>query len=88
MGCRKRGPRSDLIRLVLDLAPTSGDTHRVVVDERKCLPGRGAWVHPNPMCVDYAIRRKALPRALRVEGLLDVASLTDLKAGHNDMGTK
>jgi hypothetical protein len=39
---------------------------RVVVDTAARLPGRGAWVHPVSGCVQNAIQRKALGRALRV----------------------
>lgn len=33
----------------------------------RSLPGRGAWLCPDLTCLDSAIRRKAIPRALRVE---------------------
>lgn len=33
----------------------------------RALPGRGAWLHPR--CVETALRRRALPRALRAPGL-------------------
>ncbi|MSV42868.1 MAG: DUF448 domain-containing protein [Actinobacteria bacterium] len=64
VGCRARGGRSDLVR--------------VVVVEGACVPdplaraaGRGAWLHPDPACLDLAERRRAFPRALRVPGPLD-----------------
>ncbi|WP_267127722.1 YlxR family protein [Demequina phytophila] len=47
---------------------------RAVVDERRSLPGRGAWLHPGPECLAQALRRRALPRALRVAEL-DVSGL-------------
>ena len=37
------------------------------------LPGRGAWIHPDPECLTLAERRRAAPRALRTCGPLDVA---------------
>jgi hypothetical protein len=40
-------------------------------DPRRRLPGRGAWLHPVPECLDRAERRSAFPRALRVPGPLD-----------------
>lgn len=50
---------------------TGGVDGRVVVpDPRAVLPGRGAYLHPDPACVDLAERRRALPRALRVPGPL------------------
>ena len=48
---------------------------RVVVDERKALPGRGAWVHPTAACLDLAVRRRAVPRALRVTAPLDLTQI-------------
>ena len=39
----------------------------LVPDLRACLAGRGAWVHPDPACLDLAVRRRALARALRLE---------------------
>lgn len=68
MGCRERSVKSELLRTVAvegECAP----------DPRGTLPGRGAYVHPVPVCVDQAVRRKAFPRALRVPGPLDVKAL-------------
>ena len=68
VGCRERAAKRDLLRIVLikgECAP----------DPRGTLPGRGAYVHPAPVCVDQAVRRKAFPRALRVPGPLDVKAL-------------
>ena len=48
----------------------------VVVDTAKRMQGRGAWVHPDPGCVETAVRRNAFGRALRVTGQLDVTALT------------
>ncbi|WP_242496260.1 YlxR family protein [Xylanimonas protaetiae] len=50
---------------------------RVVVDERKALPGRGAWVHPTTACLDLAVRRRAVPRALRVTAPLDLTRVRE-----------
>jgi len=47
----------------------------VVPDLRNRLPGRGAYVHPEPGCLNLAERRKAFPRALRVAGPLDLSEL-------------
>jgi predicted RNA-binding protein YlxR (DUF448 family) len=49
----------------------------LVPDPRRRLPGRGAWLHPVPECLDRAERRSAFPRALRVPGPLDTARLRD-----------
>lgn len=61
VGCRRQASRSVLVRLALD-----GD--RVVVDQRKALPGRGAWLHPDPDCLAQALRRSSIGRALRSPG--------------------
>lgn len=47
----------------------------LVPDPRRRLPGRGAWLHPDPECLHRAERRSAFPRALRVHGRLDAAAL-------------
>ncbi|WP_232211832.1 YlxR family protein [Saccharomonospora halophila] len=46
----------------------AADGH-VVVDERRRLPGRGAWLHPDRGCLGRAERRRAFPRALRAKGV-------------------
>ncbi|GAA2989670.1 hypothetical protein GCM10010460_27750 [Microbacterium terrae] len=47
----------------------------LVPDERASLPGRGAWVHETPECVDAAVKRRAFVRALRVSGPLDTQTI-------------
>ncbi|MEE1941789.1 YlxR family protein [Streptomyces sp. TRM 70361] len=68
VGCRERSGKAGLLRVVL-----AGD--RCVPDHRGTLPGRGAYLHPVPACVDLAIRRRAFQRAFRVPGPLDTAEL-------------
>ncbi|WP_078900830.1 YlxR family protein [Streptomyces sp. SBT349] len=68
VGCRQRSARKGLLRVVVD-----GD--RCVPDHRGTLPGRGAYVHPTPTCLELAVRRRAFPRALRVQGPLDTGEL-------------
>jgi predicted RNA-binding protein YlxR (DUF448 family) len=46
-----------------------------VPDARRRLPGRGAWLHPDPDCLRSAERRRALPRALRAPASLDVSAV-------------
>ena len=48
---------------------------QVVVDVRGSLPGRGAWIHPDLACLDGAVRRRAVPRALRAAGPLDLSAV-------------
>ncbi|KAA9161560.1 DUF448 domain-containing protein [Amycolatopsis acidicola] len=68
VGCRKRASVGELLRVV-------AKDGQVVVDERRRLPGRGAWLHPDPGCLAKAERRRAFPRALRVPGTLGVQAV-------------
>ena len=60
VGCRERGPKAGLVRLVAD-----GDGG-ARVDRMGSAPGRGAYLHPGRACVEAAIARGALVRALRM----------------------
>jgi len=60
IGCRKQGSRSELVRLVAQ----GGGSSAVVVDVRRRMAGRGAWLHPNEKCLALAIKRRAFGRAL------------------------
>ena len=62
IGCRRRGGQSELMRVV---AQISGGQNVAVVDEHRRLSGRGAWLHPDPACMETALRRKAFHRAFR-----------------------
>ena len=63
VGCRATGPRSALLRVVVDRTSLV-----LVVDVARRMPGRGAWLHPDPGCLEKAERRRAFGRALRVAG--------------------
>jgi len=65
LGCRSRTQKSALLRVV-------SQNGAVVPDLSAVLPGRGAWVHPTPECVEKAVARKAFGRALRVSSALDL----------------
>lgn len=43
-------------------------TTQVVLDRRGDAPGRGAWLHERHSCLDRALARHAVPRALRLQG--------------------
>ena len=75
VGCRRRDDRSALLRVVAEWDDTGEHIARVVADPRHRLPGRGAWLHPTPECLDLAVRRKAFGRALRVKAFLEVAAV-------------
>ena len=57
-GCRGRASVSELVRL-------AWQDGRVVVDERRRLPGRGVNLHPG--CAPKLLRNRAVPRGLRRE---------------------
>ncbi|HEY2550080.1 MAG TPA: DUF448 domain-containing protein [Streptosporangiaceae bacterium] len=63
VGCGVRAAKSDLLRLV-----AVGDV--IVADAAARMPGRGAYLHPSQGCLDRARRRRAFPRALRLQGPL------------------
>jgi len=75
VGCRRRDVRSALLRVVAERSDTGEHVARVVVDPQLRLPGRGAWLHPTPECLDLAVRRKAFGRALRVKSFLELAAV-------------
>ena len=58
VGCRERAPKAELVRVARTPAG-------VRVDPRGSAPGRGAYVHRDPACIDAALRKGALARALR-----------------------
>ncbi|MFF8387539.1 YlxR family protein [Streptomyces kanasensis] len=68
VGCRERAAKTDLLRIV-----AVGDA--CAPDPRGTLPGRGVYVHPVRSCLDLAVRRRAFPRSLRVQGPLDTADV-------------
>lgn len=70
MGCRTRVAAAGLLRVVA----VDGN---LIPDPRRRLPGRGAWVHPDPGCLRTAERRRAFLRALRIAGTLDTAAVHD-----------
>ena len=65
VGCRRRAEQSALLRVVAvtGAAPT---TWELIPDVRRRGQGRGAYVHPDPQCLQTAIARRAFGRALRL----------------------
>uniref|UniRef100_UPI0025CEFC9B YlxR family protein n=1 Tax=uncultured Aeromicrobium sp. TaxID=337820 RepID=UPI0025CEFC9B len=76
--------KSTLVRVV---ARREGAAWSVLPDLRGTLPGRGAYLHPSPECLDLAIRRRAFGRALRVEGRLTTEALGTLFTQDQDQST-
>ncbi|WP_327318215.1 YlxR family protein [Streptomyces sp. NBC_01235] len=68
VGCRERAAKTELLRIV-------AIKDACVPDPRGTLPGRGAYLHPAPVCLDQAVRRRAFTRALRAPGALDTKVL-------------
>lgn len=60
IGCRIRDEKHRLIRIV-------ACDRSVVVDIGQTQPGRGAYLHPKPECLERALKRRSLGRALRSE---------------------
>ena len=75
VGCRKRELAVDLLRVVA--VSTGNGSCAVTVDTGGGLPGRGAWLHPEPRCIDQAIRRRAFTRALRIAGSPDITAVVE-----------
>jgi uncharacterized protein len=81
VGCRTRSAADELLRVVVVQGV-------LIPDPRRRLPGRGAWVHPDPECLHRAERRSAFPRALRVPGPLDTAAVRDRIGGARGSGAR
>jgi hypothetical protein len=60
VGCRQRGNRADLIRIV-------NNQGFLKVDTQKSLSGRGSWLHPSSKCLETAVERSAFARALKAK---------------------
>ena len=72
VGCRQRSQRANLLRIV-------EKSNFLVFDERKSLPGRGAWLHPSSECLELAIQRNAFSRALKLSKPADASGLVITK---------
>lgn len=57
LGCREMKPKKELIRVV------RSPEGQVSLDFKGKLPGRGAYVCPNPQCLKKAQKSRALERA-------------------------
>lgn len=60
VGCRTVRPKNEMVRVVRQPDGT------VELDKGGKMPGRGAYVCPDASCLEQAVKRKALDRALRV----------------------
>ena len=79
IGCRKRRPAGELIRFTV-----CGD--RIVVSPgRENMPGRGCYACPNRQCLDAALKKGRLARALR-RSLIEPPSKEGLLRGLEQKG--
>ncbi len=60
VACRAEGGKPELVRFVRD--PATGEAR---LDAGGRAPGRGAYLHRAPECLELARRRGALARALK-----------------------
>lgn len=67
IACRKVCLKQELIRIVL-----KGET--IVVDDKGCEPGRGAYLHPRFECWSKAVNQKLLAFRFRVKSRGDKVS--------------
>jgi uncharacterized protein len=74
VGCRAKAAKTELLRVVA----VEGV---VVPDLRGRSPGRGAHLHRDPGCLALAEKRRAFPRALRVDGPLETTAVRALLEG-------
>lgn len=65
--------KSTLVRVVARLGQDRQWAARP--DPGRTLPGRGAHLHPDPECLEKAVRRHAFARALRVQGPVDTSAV-------------
>ncbi|MGZ4516177.1 MAG: YlxR family protein [Mycobacterium sp.] len=86
IGCRRRELAVVLLRVVA--VPTGNGEFAVTVDTTCNLPGRGAWLHPNPQCLRAAIRRRAFGRALRITGSPDTSAAVEHISGLDTSATE
>jgi predicted RNA-binding protein YlxR (DUF448 family) len=82
VGCRQRAVKRELLRVT-----AGSDAHgqpAVVPDPEATAPGRGAHLHPTAECYELAVRRRAFARALRHDGALSTAPVSDYLASRAD----
>lgn len=68
IGCRQRELQTKLIRVVLS-------DGKALLDQTKTAPGRGAYLHQDSDCINTAVTRKMLARALKAPSNLDVTDV-------------
>ena len=79
MGCRTKAAKLALLRVVV--VEVQGKAS-LAPDPAGRLSGRGASVHLDQRCIDLAEKRRAFPRALRLDGPVDVGPVREHLAQH------
>lgn len=83
VGCRERTAKSELLRIVVG-ADVSG--HQALTpDLTNTATGRGAYLHRRIACLEQAVRRRALSRALRADGGLTSTAVGAYLHSLNDL---
>ena len=77
MGCRERKAKKDMIRVV------RGTDGNVSLDFGGKLNGRGAYICPDPNCLQKAQKSKALERSLETAIPEEVYSRLEKEMGAN-----
>lgn len=75
VGCRATGSRQALLRVVAPAGSTGVAV--LVVDVARRMQGRGAWLHPDPHCLELAVKRRAFGRALRLAVPVDASAIAE-----------
>ena len=70
VGCLSRDQASNMVRIV-----EKSDV--LTLDFQRNEPGRGAWLHPQVNCLNFALKRKSFGRALKNTGSLDSTGLLE-----------
>ena len=77
MGCRERKAKKDMLRVVRSTDGT------VMLDFGGKLNGRGAYICPDPNCLQKAMKSKSLERSLEVSIPEEVYSRLEKEMGAN-----
>ena len=78
VGCGRRGPQSELVRLCVEERKDSTEGDRaVVVVAGRGLKGRGAYLCRKQACLDRALHRKAFQRAFRATVAVNEEQIRD-----------
>ena len=68
--CKNKDSKANLLRFVLEESSKEGSEKlneiKLVYDTKKCLEGRGAYIHLKESCLSFTNIEKALRRAFRL----------------------